>query len=166
MATIKTCLSKKNMPLRSPSVGHVLMDGPAPDQICIKVTLPPDYSQLITLRNTVMPIHKRCRTPLKPILHSNLAEIFLELYQSLWLLPKLSSFSLTLPGQPRISIWQLFQTPLSLPLSSSNHPLLFLTGILPSKGDHTSNPISAFASWQTQTCWVWDTNLRHPNKDV
>lgn len=64
------------------------------DQICIKVTLPPDYSQLITVRDTVMPVHKRCRTPLMPILHSNLAEIFLELY--LWL----STQTFFLPSNP------------------------------------------------------------------
>ena len=68
----------------------------SPDQICIKVTPPPDYSQLINVRDTVMPIHQRCRTPLMPVLHSNLAENFLELYQSLWL----STQTFFLPSNP------------------------------------------------------------------
>lgn len=137
------------------------------DQICIKVTLPPDYSQLITVRDTVMPVHKRCRTPLMPILHSKLTEIFLELYQNLWL----STQTFFLPSNPTWVSLTSQSDKSSRLLWVSHSPLvttppLFLTGILPSKGDHTSNPISAFVSWQIHPCWVWDTNWRHPNKDV
>lgn len=48
------------------------------------------------------------------------------------------------------------------PSPPANPPHFFLTGILPNKWDCTFNPTLVPTSWQTQTCWVWDSNKQIP----
>ena len=112
------------------------------DQIYIKVTLPPNYSQLITVRDTVMPVHKWCRTPLMPTLHSNLAEIFLELYQRVWLptqpffLPSNPTWvsPASQPGNSSRLLWVSHSPPVTTPhfFSQAFFPVRGITPLIPS----------------------------------
>lgn len=141
------------------------------NQICLNVMLLPDYFQLMTVRDTVMTIPERCRTPLMPTLaqelHSYIAGTVLKLYQSLWP-PTQPSFLPSVPymGQPCITVWQLFQTPLSLPLSFSNTPPFFLTGVLPSKWDHIYLLSRYLLLGRPKLAEFEMLINKHPNKDV